>query len=606
MKNNLFKILTLIMVLCLSLGALFACGNKENCSNIENLPEHTHLYNQKIVEVEFLVEQETCEEKEFYYYSCSCGKQGEESFESNKFGNHQFIDGKCQICNGSDGLEYSLTNNDTEYEVVNIGSCKQAQLIIPSTYNGKLVTSIREFAFQLCNSIESVEIPDTVTNIGKNAFSMCKSLKKVKLSNTIKNINSATFYDCESLKSIEIPIGVETIGNYAFAFCTSLENIQLPNSVTTIIEFAFSNCTKLQNIEMGDKVESIGNYAFYVCDSLERIEISASVNNIGVYAFARCDSLKEIKVASDNTSYKIIDGNLYSFDGKTFVFYLPQKGIVKQTILSIPYGVTTISDFAFEDNVLSKITIPSTVTKIGRFAYCPSLKNIEVDNDNTVYKSIDGNLYSKDEKVLIKYAIGKTDTSFMVPNSVTTIGEFAFSYNEELTSVDFSEGLMTIETNAFIGCKSLSHLELPDTVLEIGGAAFNGCTKLTSVEFGKNLTSIGINAFARCSMESIELPKNLLEIGYGAFSDCAFLYSAKLGDNIKTIDGWVFANCEKLVNVEISDSLVSIDESAFTNCKSLESITYKGNVKQWKRVVITGDIDTSLGVTIMCNNGTIE
>ncbi len=194
----------------------------------------------------------------------------------------------------------------------------------------------------------------------------------------VKSIGDKAFRDCSSLTEIAIPDSVTTIGEFAFYYCSSLMEINIPDSVTTIGECAFSNCSRLTSVTIGNSVTTIWGGAFRDCSSLTEINIPDSVTLIGHYAFRDCSSLTSVTI-----------GN----------------------------SVTTIWGYAF--------------------SYCSKLTSITVAENNSNYKSIDGNLYTKDETRLIQYAIGKTATEFTIPNSVTTIGNGAFYQCSSLTSVTF-------------------------------------------------------------------------------------------------------------------------------------------------------------------------
>ena len=216
-------------------------------------------------------------------------------------------------------------------------------------------------------------------------------------------------------------------------------------------------------------VTSIGPNAFYYCSSLTSVVIPDSVTNIGDWAFCGCISITSIKIPD--------------------------------SVISIDYGP---------------------------FEGCRSLKSIEVDANNECYCSINGNLYNRDATILIKYAIGKTDTEFIIPDFVTSIGNSAFKYCDSLTSVKFGDN---------------------SQLTNIGDWAFSYCDSFTSVEFGDN--------------------SQLTSIGDGVFTNCDSLTSVVIPDSVTSIGDRAFRGCDSLTSVEIPDSVISIGELAFYNCTSL-------------------------------------
>ena len=153
---------------------------------------------------------------------------------------------------------------------------ENGNLVIPATfeYNGTWyrVTEIGYDAFYHCDSLTSVEIPDSVTSIGYEAFYWCTSLTSVVIPDSVTTIGYRAFYNCDSLTSIEIPNSVTSIGNDAFRYCTNLTSIVIPDSVTSIGDFAFFDCYNLTSIVIPDSVTSIGDHAFASCYSLTSIK----------------------------------------------------------------------------------------------------------------------------------------------------------------------------------------------------------------------------------------------------------------------------------------------------------------------------------------------
>ena len=390
-------------------------------------------------------------------------------------------------------------------------------IVIPDS-----VITIGNDAFSYCRALTSIVIPDSVTTIGSYAFRSCDSLTSVVITNSVTTIGEYAFAYCKTLTSIVIGDGVTTIGNEAFTCCDALTSVVIPDSVTSIGSWAFSSCASLTSVVIGDSVTTIGDYAFSSCDSLTSVVIGDSVTTIGYRAFCGCDSLTSIKVSENNTAYCDIDGNLYTKDKERLIQYAIGK---KDTSFTIPDSVTTVDSWAFEDchsltsivipdsvttidedafrncASLTSVEIPDSVTSIGSSAFedCASLTSIEVSENNTAYCDIDGNLYEKDKERLIQYAIGKKDTSFTIPDSVTTIGNYAFSNCDSLTSIVIGDSVTTIGDNAFYYCSSMTSIKIGNGLERIGYFVFSGCYNLEKIFIPDNVTYIGSQVFGGCS-----------------------------------------------------------------------------------------------------------
>ena len=411
--------------------------------------------------------------------------------------------GNTKIVNLDGYLFY--TYDDKNYFVGYIG--EETEISLPESYNEETYM-INEFAFYDCDSIVSAVIPDgTVTSIGRCAFKFCDSLKSVVVGNGVTHVDFLSFSECSALESVSFPCSVSDIDRGIFYRCSSLVNIEvdeenpyyksidgnlytkdgktivryalgkadnsfsMPDDVTNVGDRAFYDCSSLVSIEIPDSVKSIGEDAFYGCSSLIDIDIPDSVTEICDRAFSRCTSLKSIEIPCSVTS--IGDGAFYGcssletitlpllenekYDRKFINFgyifgseydnkYVPTS--LKHVVIT---GGDTIASGAFRGcSSIESIAICSGITNIGcnAFEACDSLVSIEVDEENPYYKSIDGNLYTKNGKYLVRYASGKTDGRFVIPDGVTRIVEGALYGCKSLKSIFIPKTVIYIEKNA--------------------------------------------------------------------------------------------------------------------------------------------------------------
>ena len=268
-------------------------------------------------------------------------------------------------------------------------------------------------------------------------------------------------------------------------------------------------------------------------------------------------------------------------DGVTISGYTGTGGdvVIPPTLRSL--WVRAVGERAFENNTnVSSVTIPGSVTSIGSGAFhgCTELKSFRVGSGSSTYASLDGVLLSKDMTRLILYPPGKQG-GYLIPNTVTDIGEGAFQYCTGLTSVTIPDSVTSISDYAFIGCSSLTSVTVPDSVTSIGSSAFYGCTALTNVVIPNSVTDIGDEAFRNCKeMFSMTLPTSITSIGDYTFLGCTKLTSVLIPGNVTSIGWYSFYGCTALTNVAIPDTLASIGNLAFYGCSALTSVTIPGSV----------------------------
>lgn len=316
-------------------------------------------------------------------------------------------------------------------------------------------------------------------------------------------------------------------------------------------------------VSIPDTVERIGDSAFYNCQSLETVIIPSSVSEISYDnpAFSRCISLKNIIVDEDNADFVSVDGVLYSKDLSILYQYPVAK---PNTEFAIPDTVEAIGPYAFSGcKSIVSIYVPQSVKIMGRvsFAYecdvfhnCESLTDITVNVNNGYYKSIDGNLYTKDSKSLLQYANGKQEAEFTVPDYVENIGSYAFADSKNLKNVIIPASVVFIEGNAFENCASLEEAVIYASIKYINNSAFLNCKSLKTVITMAQIENICVGAFEGCTaLESFSIPYGVKTIEHSAFLGCTSLTTVGIPSSVEKIDDYAFYNCTSLENVRIFD-----------------------------------------------------
>ena len=320
-----------------------------------------------------------------------------------------------------------------------------------------------------------------------------------------------------AIKNVVIKNGVTSIGSGAFSGCDQITSITIPNSVTKIDGYAFNGCVNLTSIAIPNSVTSIGWYAFAYCQRIASIEIPRSVTSIGEGTFSNC------------------------------------------------LGLTSI-------------TIPNSVTSIGKqlFQSCKSLVSMKVEGGNIYYDSRN-NCNAIIETQSNTLLAGCKNT--IIPNSVKSIGNYAFYYCPELTSITIPNSVTSIGDGAFGNCSGLTSVTIPNSVTSIGWSAFYGCSGLTSVTIPNSVTSIGSSTFYGCSgLTSLTIPNSVTSIGNRAFWGCSALTSITIPNSVTIIGSYAFSNCRSLESIHLPESVTTIGEWAFNFCDVLTSITSEAKI----------------------------
>ena len=393
-------------------------------------------------------------------------------------------------------------------------------------------------AFWHCSSLAEIVIPASVTSIGGLAFSGCGSLSSIVIPASVTSIGDRAFFRCGSLSDIVIPASVTSIGRTAFSGCGSLSSIVIPSSVSSIGDGAFSGCGSLSSIVIPASVTSIGNRTFSGCGSLSSIVIPPSITSIGEGAFSGCGFLSSIV---------------------------------------IPDSVTNIGNGAFNNCAsLQYLSIPKSVICLNGNPFADWNGRLECLSPNFIYE--DDVLFCKSRSKIISFR-NKNIESYVIPSSVTSIGDWAFYGCDSLSEVVIPSSVTSIGDRAFAGCGSLSEVVIPSSVTSIGDRAFAGCGSLSEVVIPSSVTSIGDRAFKDCgSLSSIVIPSSVTSIGDWAFYDCRSLSDIVIPSSVTSIGDWAFCGCRSLSDIVIPSSVTRIGNSVFRGCSSLSDIVIPSSV----------------------------
>ena len=315
------------------------------------------------------------------------------------------------------------------------------------------------------------------------------------------------------------------------AYFSSWEEEYVVREGTEVIcDGAFSCCFSLQSVTIPNSVTKIGDSAFWSCKSLQSVTIPNSVTSIGDEAFSNCESLQSITIPN---SVRNIGNN--AFRGCNICFFICNSTYFQNDDVCLFNKDKTAIVSTIKDCV--NYIIPNSVTGIGdaAFSSCKSLQSITI------------------------------------PNSVTKIGDAAFGSCKSLQSVTIPNSVTSIGDYAFYRCYSLQSVTIPNSVTKIGDYAFEQCYSLQSVTIPNSVTSIGDYAFEQCySLQSVTIPNSITSIGDGVFNVCKSLQSITIPNSVTKIGGGAFRRCESLQSVTIPNSVTKIGNRAFWECTQLD------------------------------------
>ena len=524
-----------------------------------------------------------------------------------------------------DQLVFTLNEEGTEYMLSGYTELCSGELVIPSTYNGLPVTSIRRDSFRNCTDITSVTIPGSIEVISDGAFELCSGIVSITFEQGVKEIGGSSFLLCSGLTFLSMPESLESIGTSVFKMCTSLTSVSIPGSVTSIGGEAFYDCTLLKDVTINNEDCLIGNNAFsgtawynaqpdgliYLSGNViaykgtmpsnTTLTIGDGTHNISDVAFRGREELASVSLPSSLRS----------------IGYGAFEACINLTSVYIPEGLTQINNNAFYGcSGLSSIVLPKSVTGLGSSVFygCNSMKEATL-------------LCSVTEIPQYFFAGCSSLTSITIPDGVTTIERQAFGSCSALATIAMPDSVVAVGEKAFINTAwynsqpdglvvagkiaycykgampSGTVVTIPDGVIGIATNAFKYCENLNEVHIPQGVKHIGAGAFYRCmSLTDIVLPDSVEVLESSAFSSCSSLKSVKLGSSLRQLGEYAFGFCSLITEIELPASLSDMSFNSFQGCISLESI----NIAKENSVYSSIDgvwFDKSGSVLISCPMG---
>lgn len=448
-----------------------------------------------------------------------------------------FADDSPQRIQTEDGIVYEVQADNTLTVVDYTGT--HDKVTVPSNVDGMPVTTIGHYSFSDTDSLKTITLSEGISTIDEYAFSNCPNLSEVNLPDSLTAISDSSFSYCDSLKKFNIPKGVKTLGSFLFygfqeviesinvspenEVFSSINGVLFDKAGTTLITYPAARTHK--NYTLPESTKYIGANAFDSNENIETINFHEGLEAIGAAAFSGCSSLKALNLPD----------SLYVIGDSAFDFC--------ENLKSIRIG----ANLCYID--LEQVLF---VSKLEKFIVSP---------DNELFCEIDGVLFDKSAKTLIKYPENKAGYYYDIPEGTEVLGRYSFFSNNKLSSITLPDSLKTIEYQAF-----------------------SNANNLRMVNFGTGLTLIEDSAFGACSaLEEITLPKTITEIPTSCFASCYSLTKVNIPDNITKIGSGAFSNCEALEVITIPSSVTELGEDIFEKDFDLRKITicgYTGSVAE--------------------------
>lgn len=508
------------------------------------------------------------------------------------------------------------------------------------TLNEGLI-KIGDYAFgvsddTITTELTAITIPSTVTEIGERAFFGASKLvtltfaKDANGNSALEKIGNAAFRHCSSLVAADLPFGVKILGENegwndddyeynasVFYDCASLERVTLPGVISDLQSFVFAACPKLTTVIIpeGSAYTRISYYAFYN-SGLTSIDFTNArgLSHIGAHAFDGCENLASLTFADTKNNIEI---NEYAFANTAI------------SSLNLPASVYTIGDYAFYNvTELTSLNIEdgSMLENVGKYAF-----------NGTAITSFAFDKTSSLEEIGEYAFTGTAITAILLPDSVVTVGDYAFYNCSEVAEFRLSERIEKIGDHAFAKLPLITAVSVKGNNTVIGDGAFEDCIALASVELESGISSIGVNAFSFTAITTITLPDTISSLEGNPFGGCSLenieilatgadivfdevtkrIYNTDrnilyyqtpdvsgayvVPEGVTTVTAGALAG-SRITSVTIPDTFTRIEDTTFRKCTELQSITIGKNITYIGKAAFEGC--TSLKNIIFEEGGT--
>ena len=408
----------------------------------------------------------------------------------------------------------------------------------------------------------------TYSDLDHNSYSGSISVPETVTNNgteySVTKIGGYAFKG-SAVTSVSMPEGITSIGFEAFSGCQNLESVALPESLTTLDYDAFNSCQSLKTIKIPSGVTAIPGSCFYCCSSLESVTIPEGVMTIGEYAFCGCNH-KELTLPSTVT---MIGRSAF---------------VSNNRFQSITCNATTppsLGENVFGYNAFATVKVP--LSSIAAYRQAEGWKVFTNYSGGEV--AADGITYRIDENGAMVAVAEATLTEANILSAVEfegnqypviKINDNVFADNTNLTAVTLPEGLVEIGASAFLGCQNLESVVFPESLTTFGRDAFNDCRLLKAIKIPSGVTTIPDRCFYGCSsLESVTIPEGVTAIGDDAFQSCN-LNALTLPESLEKIKGNAFEDNRSLKSVNIPAKVKTIGAVAFNNCGLTDLVIPEG------------------------------